>query len=51
VVVVTRMGAGKVRAHLPAMVRAVQASGLNVLWVCDPVHGNTVTASGGKKTR
>jgi len=47
---ITRLGAQKVEALLPPLVRAVQASGHPVVWVCDPMHGNTVTASG-RKTR
>lgn len=52
VTLVIRMGAGKVRAGLPPLVRAVAASGKNVLWISDPVHGNTVTSADGiYKTR
>ena len=42
VVVIVRMGADHVREFLPGLVRAVQRAGKNVLWVSDPVHGNTV---------
>ena len=45
------MGAGKLPKHLPALVRAVKASGRPVIWSCDPMHGNTVTSSNGLKTR
>ncbi|MDR2564775.1 MAG: 3-deoxy-7-phosphoheptulonate synthase class II [Bifidobacteriaceae bacterium] len=48
---ITRMGADSVRAVLPGLVRAVQAAGRPVLWVCDPMHGNTFTTKGGVKTR
>nr|WP_198954586.1 3-deoxy-7-phosphoheptulonate synthase class II [Kineosporia sp. R_H_3] len=48
---VSRMGAGKVRTHLPALVEAVSRSGADVLWVCDPMHGNTFESSSGYKTR
>ena len=48
---ITRMGAGRVRDALPALVRAVTASGAPVAWVCDPMHGNTETTAGGIKTR
>ncbi len=48
---ITRMGAGKVREALPAIVQKVEASGHPVLWVCDPMHGNTFEASSGHKTR
>jgi 3-deoxy-7-phosphoheptulonate synthase len=48
---ITRMGASEVRAVLPGLVRAVQAAGRPVLWVCDPMHGNTFTTRAGVKTR
>ncbi len=47
---ISRMGAEKVDEKLPALVRAVQAAGREVVWLCDPMHGNTVT-QGGYKTR
>ena len=48
---ITRMGAGKIREALPALVDGVTKSGANVLWVCDPMHGNTFESSTGYKTR
>ncbi|MBL0747497.1 class II 3-deoxy-7-phosphoheptulonate synthase [Nocardioides baculatus] len=48
---VTRFGAGKIRDGLPALVEKVTAEGVNVAWVCDPMHGNTFEASSGYKTR
>ena len=48
---VSRMGAGKVRTNLAPLVEAVAQSGADVLWVCDPMHGNTFEASSGYKTR
>src|SRR5262249_1468190 len=48
---IPRMGAGRVRQALPPLVEAVVASGAAVVWVCDPMHGNTVQAAGGQKTR
>ena len=48
---ITRMGAGKIRATLPKIVESVQASGHPVVWVCDPMHGNTRQAASGHKTR
>ena len=45
---ICRFGADKVGDHLPALVRAVEREGRNVVWSCDPMHGNTVTASGYK---
>ncbi len=48
---ITRMGAGTVRERLPGIIEAVQESGQPVVWVCDPMHGNTRTAASGHKTR
>jgi 3-deoxy-7-phosphoheptulonate synthase len=48
---ICRFGAGKVEKHLPALIRAVKKAGRTVAWSCDPMHGNTVTAAGGLKTR
>ena len=48
---ITRMGHDKVRTVLPAVVKAVEDSGHKVVWQCDPMHGNTFTASNGYKTR
>ena len=45
------MGVGKIAAHLPALIAAVQKSGHPVLWLADPMHGNTQTAGNGLKTR
>lgn len=45
---ISRMGADKVEARLPALVRAVKAAGREVVWLCDPMHGNTTTQSGYK---
>ena len=46
-----RFGAAKIEAFLPSLIEAVQASGKQVLWVCDPMHGNTMTTQEGMKTR
>ncbi len=48
---ISRMGAGKVGLHLPALIRTVQEAGAKVVWSCDPMHGNTRSAAGGLKTR
>jgi 3-deoxy-7-phosphoheptulonate synthase len=48
---VTRMGAGKVGDVLPGLVEVVKRAGRTVLWVCDPMHGNTQSAPSGIKTR
>ena len=48
---ITRFGAGKIREGLPPLVEKVTAEGVQVAWVCDPMHGNTFEASSGYKTR
>ena len=48
---IARMGADKVREELPPLLKAVKASGAKVVWCCDPMHGNTIKASTGYKTR
>ncbi|MEU3281649.1 3-deoxy-7-phosphoheptulonate synthase [Streptomyces antibioticus] len=48
---ISRMGAGAVRDALPDLVSKVTASGAEVVWICDPVHGNTVSSPTGHKTR
>jgi len=48
---ITRFGAGKIRDGLPHLVEKITAEGVNVAWVCDPMHGNTFEASSGYKTR
>jgi len=50
-VLITRMGVRRVSEALPPIVEAVARSGRTVLWVCDPMHGNTHVTSGGIKTR
>jgi 3-deoxy-7-phosphoheptulonate synthase len=46
-----RFGNEKVGEHLPALVRAVKREGREVVWSCDPMHGNTITSVSGYKTR
>ena len=48
---ITRFGADKIRDGLPALVEKVTAEGVDVTWICDPMHGNTFSASTGYKTR
>ena len=48
---ISRMGADKVRDHLPPILGAVRDAGHPVVWACDPMHGNTFTSQGGRKTR
>ncbi len=51
ITLIARMGADQVAESLPVLVRAVKAEGREVVWSCDPMHGNTVKASNGYKTR
>jgi 3-deoxy-7-phosphoheptulonate synthase len=51
IALVTRMGASKVSDVLPGLVEAVTRAGRLVLWVCDPMHGNTQATPSGLKTR
>lgn len=48
---IARFGADKVEDYLPALIRKVKSEGRNVIWSCDPMHGNTVKAATGYKTR
>ncbi len=48
---IARFGAGKVGDHLPRLIQTVQSEGANVVWSCDPMHGNTIKAASGYKTR
>ena len=48
---IARFGHENVEAHLPALIRKVTAEGRKVVWSCDPMHGNTIKASNGYKTR
>ena len=48
---ICRMGADKVTEKLPGLIRAVAREGRSVVWSCDPMHGNTITATNGYKTR
>lgn len=51
ITLIVRVGAGKVADHLPAMIDAVEREGRNVVWSCDPCHGNTESSPSGFKTR
>jgi len=46
-----RFGAKDIESRLPPLIQAVRQTGQSVLWVCDPMHGNTETTTGGLKTR
>jgi len=48
---ITRFGAGKVRELLPNIVEKVTAAGIEVAWICDPMHGNTFETDNGYKSR
>jgi 3-deoxy-7-phosphoheptulonate synthase len=48
---IARFGAGSVEDHLPRLIKAVKEEGANVVWTCDAMHGNTIKASSGYKTR
>jgi 3-deoxy-7-phosphoheptulonate synthase len=48
---IARFGAGAVQEHLPRLIRAVSREGRNVVWSCDPMHGNTIKSASGYKTR
>jgi len=48
---ITRMGASKVERALPPLLEAVRGADHPVVWACDPMHGNTFTTAGGRKTR
>jgi len=50
-VLIHRMGAAQIESKLPPLIDAVRATGVPVLWVCDPMHGNTESTQTGIKTR
>jgi 3-deoxy-7-phosphoheptulonate synthase len=51
ITLISRMGAKHVTDGLPPLLGAVGAAGHPVVWACDPMHGNTITSTGGRKTR
>ena len=51
ITLISRMGADNVEKYLPALIRAVQREGFNVVWSSDPMHGNTIKSTTGYKTR
>ena len=51
VTLIARFGAEKVEKGLPPLIRVVEREGRHVVWSCDPMHGNTIKASSGYKTR
>jgi len=51
ITLICRFGSDKIEKQLPPLIRAVENEGRKVIWSCDPMHGNTITASTGHKTR
>jgi 3-deoxy-7-phosphoheptulonate synthase len=51
ITLISRQGADKVEARLPPLVRAVERAGHKVVWLCDPMHGNTISTQSKVKTR
>ena len=51
ITIITRLGADIVAESLPPLIKAVSEAGRVVTWVCDPMHGNTISTSEGLKTR
>ncbi len=51
ITLITRFGTDKIATSLPALIREINKEGFNVLWTCDPMHGNTYTSKSGYKTR
>ncbi len=51
IVLIARFGSGNVETGLPPLVRKVREEGRDVVWSCDPMHGNTIKTDGGYKTR
>lgn len=49
--IISRMGADSIAEHLPRLLRKITAEGRQVVWSCDPMHGNTIKSSTGYKTR
>ena len=51
ITLISRMGARKVEQFLPKIITTIKNEGKNVLWSCDPMHGNTIKTSNNYKTR
>ncbi len=51
ITLISRFGAASIREGLPPLIERVQAEGRDVVWSCDPMHGNTTTTASGRKTR
>ena len=50
-ILIIRMGASKIKIILPKLISKIKKNNLNVIWMCDPMHGNTITLNDGIKTR
>ena len=51
VTLISRFGYENVSKYLPKLIRSIKKEGLNVIWSCDPMHGNTIKSTTGFKTR
>ena len=51
ITLISRFGHDNVEKFLPKLIRAIKKEGLNVVWSCDPMHGNTIKSANGFKTR
>jgi 3-deoxy-7-phosphoheptulonate synthase len=51
ITLISRMGKDNIHKHLPPLIKTVKNNGNNVIWSCDPMHGNTIKTSNGYKTR
>ena len=51
ITLISRFGHGNVEKFLPKLIRSIKKEGLNVIWSCDPMHGNTIKSTTGYKTR
>ena len=51
IALISRFGYDNVGKFLPKLIRAIKKEGLNIVWSCDPMHGNTIKSATGFKTR
>ena len=51
ITLISRFGYDNVEKFLPKLIRTIKKEGLNVVWSCDPMHGNTIKSAAGYKTR